>query len=116
MSISLALLIVMLSYHFRIIRQHVRYSFRQRTKILYALIMFCTTLLLSLLPRITFSQQVKLNKLEVPAGTAYNLDADTLEADELILKDSSKIKPTKPNVYVTANPITVWSGCSVIGV
>ena len=114
--LTLLIMVVILTYRFRIFGQSFVYAFRHRDKILYALAMFSATLLISILPRISFSQQVTLAKLEIPANTSYNLEADTLVVEELILKDSAKINIAKSKSVIKANRVIVGSGCAVLGV
>ena len=116
MALGLALLIMILTYRFRIFGQRIGYAFRDRNKILYALAMFSATLLISIFPRLSFSQNVTQARLEIPAKTTYNLDSDTLVVEELILKDSAKINIGKPKSVIKANRIIIGSGCSVSGV
>src|SRR5579859_2376959 len=97
-------------------RQSIGYSFRQRNKILYAVALGCAIAIMSIVPNITYSQKVEVGKLEIPAGTTYNLEADTLTVDELILKDSAKINLVKPKSYIKANRILIGAGCSILGV
>lgn len=116
MALGLSLPIMTPTYQFKIFGQRIGYTFRHRDKIRYVLATFSAILILSILPRISFSQNVTLPKLEIPAGTTYNLDSDTLVVEELILKDSAKINITKAKCVIKANRITVGAGCSVLGV
>ncbi len=101
---------------FGILRQKIRFTFRHRGKILYALVISSSALLLSILPHIAFSQKVQLSKLEIPAGASYNLEADTILVDELVLNDSCKVNLIKPKSYIKANRTEIGRGCSILGV
>ena len=57
---------------FGILRQKIRFAFRLRGKILYALAVSSPALLVSILPHVVFSQRVQMSKLEISAGTPYN--------------------------------------------
>jgi len=57
-----------------------------------------------------------LSKLEIPAGTSYNLEADTMLVDELVLNDSSKLNLIKPKSYIKANRTVIGAGCFILGV
>src|SRR5947207_9907756 len=86
-----------------ILRQQIRFSFTHGGKILYFLVVSSSALVISTLPRIAFSQKVQLSKLEIPAGATYNLEADTILVDELVLGDSCKVNLVKHKAYIKAN-------------
>ena len=101
---------------FGILRQKIRFAFRHRAKILYAFVVASAVLLLSVLPHIVFSQRIQLSKLEIPRGALYNLEADTILVNELVLNDSCKVNLTKPKAYIKANSTVIGAGCSILGV
>ena len=100
---------------YEILKQN-RFNLRHRGKILYALAVSSIVLLVSILPHSTFSQRVQVSKLEIPGGAPYNLEADTIFVDELVLKDSCKINLIKPKTYIKANSTVIGAGCSILGV
>src|SRR5437868_3190312 len=95
-AVSLVFLILIAMHGFGLEGLRIRYGFKHEHKIRYAVLMGCVLALMVFLPRIGYSQKKNLGKLEIPAGTTYNLELDTLIVDELVMKDSAKINLTKP--------------------
>jgi hypothetical protein len=113
MTSTLVVLMLVVAYRFGM---STRYTIRHRNKILYAVITACAILLLTILPRITFSQKVVVGKLEIPAKATYNLESDTLIVEQLILSDSAKLVLTKSKHFIKANQVAIGAGCSVSGI
>jgi hypothetical protein len=90
-------------------------TLRREDKILYVMII-SSMALLAILPHNAFSQKVQLSKLEIPQGASYNLEADTVLVDELVLKDSCKVNLVKPHTYIKANRTVIGVACSILGV
>lgn len=85
-------------------------------KIHSILTIFSLVLLVNLAPLNAFSQRSQMSKLEIPAGASYNLEADTVVVDELILRDSCKLNLVKPHTFIKANRTVIGAGCSILGV
>jgi len=115
-AVSLVFLTLTAMHRFGIEGLRIRYGFRQTDKIRYALLLGCVIALMIISPNISYSQKKNLSKLEIPAGTTYNLEMDTLIVDELVLKDSAKINLIKPKSVIQANRVTVGVGCAILGV